>query len=194
MPCIGLLISFWGSFFFFNFPAYGLFVRICIFGYRRSILNGFNYLFCFHKIVSVFISTESKTPLEKQLTDSTKPIGLPRAISGTLPSTITTRDDKESPLGGASSPEEYFYDSLEDGNNSRLSNISKLSEWSFSPIIWPYAETFWHWHRKHCKVIMRNLSHDMIKPTTWVCAQRRFRSAWASAQSAQSFRLRSVGS
>ena len=30
------------------------------------------------------------------------------------------------------------------------------------------------------------LSHDMTKPTKWVCAQRRFRSAWASAQSDQS--------
>ena len=31
-----------------------------------------------------------------------------------------------------------------------------------------------------------SLSHDMIKPTMWVCAQRRLRSAWASAQSDQS--------
>ena len=28
--------------------------------------------------------------------------------------------------------------------------------------------------------------HDMKKPTKWVCAQRRLRSAWASAQSDQS--------
>ena len=28
-------------------------------------------------------------------------------------------------------------------------------------------------------------SHNMIKPTKWVCAQRRLRSAWASAQSDQ---------
>ena len=32
------------------------------------------------------------------------------------------------------------------------------------------------------------LSRDMIKPTMWVCAQRRLRSAWASAQSDQSLR------
>ena len=32
------------------------------------------------------------------------------------------------------------------------------------------------------------LSHDMTKPTKWVCAQRRLRSAWASAQSDQSLR------
>ena len=33
-----------------------------------------------------------------------------------------------------------------------------------------------------------NMSHDMTKPTKWVCAQRRLRSAWASAQSDQSLR------
>ena len=32
----------------------------------------------------------------------------------------------------------------------------------------------------------RDMSHDMTKPTKWVCAQRRLRSAWASAQSDQS--------
>ena len=32
------------------------------------------------------------------------------------------------------------------------------------------------------------MSRDMIKPTKWVCAQRRLRSAWASAQSDQSLR------
>ena len=29
---------------------------------------------------------------------------------------------------------------------------------------------------------------DMTKPTKWLCAQRRLRSAWASAQSDQSLR------
>ena len=33
-----------------------------------------------------------------------------------------------------------------------------------------------------------NMSHDTTKPTKWVCAQRRLRSAWASAQSDQSLR------
>ena len=33
-----------------------------------------------------------------------------------------------------------------------------------------------------------HLSRDMTKPTNWVCAQRRLRSAWASAQSDQSLR------
>ena len=32
------------------------------------------------------------------------------------------------------------------------------------------------------------MSGDMTKPTRWVCAQRRLRSAWASAQSDQSLR------
>ena len=32
------------------------------------------------------------------------------------------------------------------------------------------------------------MSHDMTKPTKWVCAQWRLRSAWASAQSDQSLR------
>ena len=33
-----------------------------------------------------------------------------------------------------------------------------------------------------------HLSRDMTKPTKWLCAQRRLRSAWASAQSDQSLR------
>ena len=32
------------------------------------------------------------------------------------------------------------------------------------------------------------MSHDMTKPTKWVCTQRRLRSTWASAQSDQSLR------
>ena len=34
----------------------------------------------------------------------------------------------------------------------------------------------------------QQLSHDMTKPTKRVCAQRRLRSAWATAQSDQSLR------
>ena len=37
-------------------------------------------------------------------------------------------------------------------------------------------------------------ARDMTKPAKWVCAQRRLRSAWASAQSDQSLRLRLMGS
>ena len=33
--------------------------------------------------------------------------------------------------------------------------------------------------------LWRNMSHDMTKLTKWVCAKRRLRSAWASAQSDQ---------
>ena len=32
-------------------------------------------------------------------------------------------------------------------------------------------------------VVFANMSRDMTKPTKWVCAQRRLRSAWVSAQS-----------
>ena len=39
-----------------------------------------------------------------------------------------------------------------------------------------------------------SVSRDMTKPTKWLCAQRRLRSAWASAQFDQSLRLCSVGS
>ena len=35
------------------------------------------------------------------------------------------------------------------------------------------------------KLYNKNLNRDMTKPTKWVCAQRRLRSAWASAQSDQ---------
>ena len=34
--------------------------------------------------------------------------------------------------------------------------------------------------------VLTYMSRDMTKPTNWVCAQRRLRSAWASAQSDQS--------
>ena len=34
----------------------------------------------------------------------------------------------------------------------------------------------------------RHMSRDMTKPIKWLCAQRRLRSAWASAQSDQSLR------
>ena len=36
--------------------------------------------------------------------------------------------------------------------------------------------------------VQGSMSHDMTKPTKWVCAQWRLRSAWASAQSDQSLR------
>ena len=38
------------------------------------------------------------------------------------------------------------------------------------------------------KSYLIGMSRDMTKPTKWVCAQRRLRSAWASAQSDQSLR------
>ena len=36
------------------------------------------------------------------------------------------------------------------------------------------------------KVLLGHMSRDMTKPTKWLCAQRRLRSAWASVQSDQS--------
>ena len=36
--------------------------------------------------------------------------------------------------------------------------------------------------------LLYNLSHLVTKPTKWLCAQRRLRSAWASTQSDQSLR------
>ena len=36
--------------------------------------------------------------------------------------------------------------------------------------------------------LLQHLSHDMTKPTKWVCAQRRLRSVWASAKSDRSLR------
>ena len=38
------------------------------------------------------------------------------------------------------------------------------------------------------KVSAKHLSRDMTKPTKWLCAQRRLRSAWVCAQSDQSLR------
>ena len=39
---------------------------------------------------------------------------------------------------------------------------------------------------KQYELSKMHLSRDMTKPTKWLCAQRRLRSAWASAQSDQS--------
>ena len=43
------------------------------------------------------------------------------------------------------------------------------------------------------KRIIYYVSHDMTKPAKWVCAQRRLRSAWASAQADQSLRWALIG-
>ena len=44
------------------------------------------------------------------------------------------------------------------------------------------------WGRERLSDVVYFMSRDMTKPTKWVCAQRRLRSAWASAQSDQSLR------
>ena len=40
----------------------------------------------------------------------------------------------------------------------------------------------------------KQISRNTTKPTKWLCAQRRLRSAWASAQSDQSLRCPHGGS
>ena len=42
--------------------------------------------------------------------------------------------------------------------------------------------------------MVKYMSRDMTKPTKWVCAQRRLRSAWASARLIRVFAMRSVSS
>ena len=49
----------------------------------------------------------------------------------------------------------------------------------------PLSESFFKFG---CFGSSLKMSRDMTKPTKWVCAQRRLRSAWASAQSDQSLR------
>ena len=46
----------------------------------------------------------------------------------------------------------------------------------------------------HYLICSCNLSRDMTKPIKWLCAQRRLRSAWASAKSDIVFAVRSMGS
>ena len=43
-------------------------------------------------------------------------------------------------------------------------------------------------HPNACRQQQRDMNHDMTKPTKWMCAQQRLRSAWASAQSDQCLR------
>ena len=60
-----------------------------------------------------------------------------------------------------------------------------FSSWSPSLDSWFLPNHSWCW---------RDMSHDMTKPTKWVFAQRRLRSAWVSAQSVRVFAVRSIGS
>ena len=46
----------------------------------------------------------------------------------------------------------------------------------------------WKQQGRTCKLMKTPLSCDMTKTTKWLCAQRKLRSAWASAQSDQSHR------
>ena len=55
--------------------------------------------------------------------------------------------------------------------------LSKNKPISMSPFSCPTEKKSIH---------VNHMSRDMTKPTQWLCAQRRLRSAWASAQSDQS--------
>ena len=100
-----------------------------------------------------------------------------------------------------------LYKSLRLPDNTGLLVISQLSSWIFScrtasPISFAIPPSI-PFVMIHMLVVLaawgRNvdivgvtthyslqMSQDTTKPTKWVCAQRRFRSAWASAQSDQS--------
>ena len=57
--------------------------------------------------------------------------------------------------------------------------FSELKPETHIYIFWPYRSIVWQLVWK---------TSLMTKPTMWLCAQRRLRSAWASAQSDQSLR------
>ena len=52
----------------------------------------------------------------------------------------------------------------------------------------PWNKMWWSPKPSYFFLPQSDLSRLVTKPTKWVCAQRRFRSAWASAQSDQSLR------
>ena len=54
------------------------------------------------------------------------------------------------------------------------------------PRIWTVL--VWFSHTVKCPEGADDMSRNMTKPTMWLCAQRRLRSAWASTQSDQSLR------
>ena len=65
----------------------------------------------------------------------------------------------------------------------------EIDVWIFvanSAICLPWQPINWEVCTNSHYCLLRELSHDMTKPTKWLCAQQRLRSAWASAQSDQS--------
>ena len=83
---------------------------------------------------------------------------------------------------------------LVDISNTMLGN-RLISNWLLK--VWPgncertsssYTSLVWLRASQFRITIQVYVSRDMTKPTKWVCAQRRLRSAWASAQSDQSLR------
>ena len=65
-------------------------------------------------------------------------------------------------------------------NFCHFSTLLTLSFFNFSQV--------GHQLHRSSIYILGYMSRDMTKPTKWVCAQRRLRSDWASAQSDQSLR------
>ena len=74
-----------------------------------------------------------------------------------------------------------------DTSRSAWRSIGPLAIPKSAQLIWVYA-----WSTGHfvcfCLAVAQfsYISRDMTKPTKWACAQRRLRSAWATAQSDQS--------
>ena len=78
-------------------------------------------------------------------------------------------------------PEDMFSHDVAHLNYRRwLKSVSNLVRDTF---LFIYIDEI-HW----TPPVSQNMSHDMTKPTKWVCVQRKLRSAWASAQSDQSLR------
>ena len=76
-------------------------------------------------------------------------------------------------------------------------HVDVIYNWNLMAMAWDYttqpsSHTNYDYqqisHKIYHKTWQQHFSHDMTKPTKWVCAQRRLRSAWASAQSDQSLR------
>ena len=86
--------------------------------------------------------------------------------------------------------------SVEYGIQKPLSNLWKANKWRVTLIYNSMFHIFLHNYRVFynkviqykCQAAYPYVSRDMTKPTKWLCAQRRLRSAWASAQSDQSLR------
>ena len=82
-------------------------------------------------------------------------------------------------------PDPNFWQKCSFSSMNKQSTCIQNKVWL--PLKFSYFCHFW-FHREELNFVFLIISmiHDMTKPTKWVCAQRRLRSAWASAQSDQS--------